>query len=173
MILGTFVCSVVYNILAVVFAIIKSPWYILKVSILWFCMVIALTYCYFLWTHQEYMARLRTALIQHLALGLWYGFLTSLALVGLYEFILRMLCLSKFFATSKDAICSYSLMYYGSERIDYVMGFVFIIISAWYICYLIEPFLAQWYDKKIVDGYGWLIIAGSLICSIFLWSITS
>jgi len=171
MVLGTFIFSVVYSVVEVFSTIFLSPWYLLKVAILWFGVLLAITYGYFLWTHQGYMVRIRSELAIRLAQGLWFGFMSSLVLVGLYEFILRMLCVSKLFVTSADMICDLSLTQNDPMRLFKIMSFFMIVLSTLWTCYLIEPLLAQWYEKDIVDGYGWLIIAGSLLCCLFLWSI--
>jgi len=171
MVLGTFIYSVVYSVFAVLSTVFWSPWYLLKVATLWFAVLLAITYGYFLWTHQEYMVRIRSQLAISLAKGLWFGFLSSVILIGLYEYILRMLCASKFFMASVDMICDLSLTLNDPMRLFKIMSAALIVLSTLWSCYLIEPFLAQWYEKDIVDGYGWLIIAGSLLCGLFLWSI--
>lgn len=171
MILGSFVYSVAYSVFSVFVTIFLSPWYLIKVAVLWFCVLLAITYGYFLWTHQSYMVRIRSELAIRLAQGLWFGCLSSLVLVGLYEFILRMLCASKFFVTSADMICDLSLTSNDPIRLFKIMSMSLIVLGTLWTCYLIEPLLAQWYEKDIVDGYGWVIIGGSLLCCLFLWSI--
>lgn len=168
MILGTFVFTVFRSFLAIIALVAKSPWYLLKVAFVWFFVTMAVTYGYFLWTHQEYIAKVRKDLALCLIKSLGFGFFCTAALVGLYEFILQMLCRSKLFMASAHAICDLSLAQGDPMRLFKIMGTVLILMSALWVYHFVEPLLVEWHEKHIVEGYGWLIICVSLICFGFL-----
>lgn len=171
-ILSTLVNRMLFSSFQVILAIILHPWFLLKVATLWFCVALAITYSYFLWTHQEAMVHMRSTLIRELAIGLWLGFISALAVIGIYEFMLQMMCYSVLFAQSQGTLCAISLMAQGPQVLQQAVAYALIILSSFFICHRIEPFLQMWYEEKVVHGYGWAIIFGSLICSMFLWVIS-
>src|SRR5690349_9646783 len=110
MILSTLMFSFFRSFLSIFMHVAMSPWYIFKISFLWFFVVLTASYSYFLWTHQGYLLEIRKDLTLLLAKSLWVGLLCSMALIGIYEFILQMMCASKFFLETKDQICAISLL---------------------------------------------------------------
>lgn len=167
MILMSLVFSFFQSFLSVVMHLIGHPWYLFKISFLWFFVTLATSYIYFLWTHQGYLLEIRKNLILLLFKSLWIGFLCSVALIGLYEFILQMMCASKFFLTSKDQICSISLLMHDMKLLQSI-AFCEIIFASFWACTYIEPFLRQWFANRIVHGYHWLVISVAVVCLGFL-----
>lgn len=172
MVLGTFMVAVFRSFIAVMRLVAFNPWYLLKVAFVWFFVVMAVTYGYFLWTHQDYIVKVRKELILCLVKSLWIGFLCSSVLVGLYEFILQMLCTSKMFMSSAHEICHLSLTQDDPMRLFKIMSTLLMLLSSLWAYHFIEPLLVEWHPKHIVEGYGWLIIGVSLLCFGFLWCIT-
>jgi len=171
MILGTFIFTVFRSFIAVMALVARNPWYLLKVAFVWFFVVMAVTYGYFLWTHQDYIAKVRKELALCLGKSLWFGFLCTAVLVGLYEFILQMLCASTLFMASADTICYLSLTQGDPMRLFRIMSTIWILLNAFWAYHFVEPLLVEWHEKRVVEGYGWLIIAVSLLCFGFLWCI--
>lgn len=169
MLLGTLFFSLFRSFLYVFTTVIADPLHIIKIAFLWFCVSIAVTYGYFLWSHQEYMHKIRNDLALSLLKSVWYGFLMIIALIGLYEFILRMLCSSYFFQHSASQICHLSLTQSDEVRFLRILGGGLIVLSTLWACFLIEPYLKQWHQKHVVDWYAWFMIFAGLICIMFLF----
>ncbi|MBI2344852.1 hypothetical protein HYV10_02140 [Candidatus Dependentiae bacterium] len=167
MIVARLIFSFFRSFLSVGIRILYNPWYVFKISFLWFLVMLAASYIYFLWTHQGYLVEIRRDLIALLAKSLWVGLLCSLGFVGIYEFILQMMCASKFFLESKHQLCSISLLE-QDMNLSQVIGFFEVIFASFWACVYIEPFLQHWYANRIVHGYHWLIIAATVVCLGFL-----
>ena len=167
MILSTLLFSFFRSFVSIFMYLVSSPWYIFKISFLWFFVSLTASYMYFLWTHQGYLVEIRKDLSLLLAKSLWVGLLCSVALIGLYEFILQMMCTSKFFFESKNQICSISL-FMDHWRLLHAIAFCQIIFASFWACLYVEPFLERWYANRIVHGYHWLIICVTVICLGFL-----
>lgn len=171
MILGTFMLTVFRSFMAVVGLVVANPWYLIKVAFVWFFVVLAVSYGYFLWTHQDYIVKVRKELGLGLIKGLWFGFLSTAVLVGMYEFILQTMCNSKALTASAEAICQLSLTQGNPMRFFNAMSSLLMLLSSVWAYHFIEPLLSEWHPKHIVEGYGWLIIGVSLLCLGFLWCI--
>ncbi len=169
MILATLIFSFFRSFLSIFRLVLYNPWYIFKMSFLWFFVAVTISYVYFLWTHQGYLVDMRKNLILLLAKSLWVGLICSMALIGLYEFILQMMCASKFFWTSKDQICAISLLINHLKLFE-AIAFCEIVFASFWACVYVEPFLEKWYAHRIVHGYHWLIIGTTAICLGF-WSL--
>jgi len=167
MIISTLMFSFFRSFLFIGTHLLYSPWYIFKISFLWFFVVLAASYTYFLWTHQGYLVEIRKDLSLLLAKSLWVGLLCSIALIGVYEFILQMMCLSKFFWETKNQICSISLLV-NNLKLFQAIAFCEIVFASFWACFYVEPFLSQWYANRIVHGYHWLIIGVTVVCLGFL-----
>lgn len=171
MIIGTILSQVLRSMLQIAMLMALHPWSLIKIAILWFFVSIAVTFGYFLWTHQDYILKIRSELVFKLFVSLVQGLFVTVLLIGFYEFILQMLCLSKLFLRSKNLICNLSLTIYPISYFFKIVGTILIGASTYWACHFIEPFLEQWYDKNIVHGYGWLMIITSVVCVGFLWVI--
>jgi len=147
--------------------LIYNPWYLFKISFIWFFVILAASYIYFLWTHQGYLENIRKEFVLLLVKSMLMGLLLAVVLVSAYEFILQMLCYSTMFMSAKDQICAISLM--GSHiRLLQTTAFLEIVLSSFFAAWYLEPFLEQWYEKNIVHGLHWVIIAATGIALSFL-----
>ncbi len=151
--------------------IVLDPLYIFKISFLWFLIAVTASYLYFLWTHQSYVVQIRKDLIFLLAKSLAMGLISAALLIGIYEFILQMICMSKFFSSLKGSACTISLAT-SKLKLFRTIAFCEIILASFWACEYIEPFLEQWYPNRIVHGYHWFIIATAAIALSFLWLIS-
>lgn len=167
MILATLVFNFFRSFLSIAASIVYSPWYIFKISFLWFFVVMAASYTYFLWTHQGYLLEIRKDLSLLLAKSLWVGLVCSMTLIGIYEFVLQMMCASKFFLESKNQICGISLLN-DNLKLFQVVAFCEIVFASFWACVYVEPFLKKWFANRIVHGYHWLIIGVTVVCLGFL-----
>lgn len=167
MILGTLMFSIFEAFLSIVKVLVYNPWYLFKISFVWFFVVLALSYSYFLWTHQSYLEGIRKKFVLLLAESLGQGIVLAIIFVSIYEFILQMLCYSTMFMASKDQICRISLMV-SYLRLFQVIAFLEICISSFLASWYLEPFLEQWYENNIVHGMHWVMIGATGISLSFL-----
>lgn len=167
MILGTLMFNIFESFLSIVKVLVYNPWYLFKISFIWFFVILAISYSYFLWTHQSYLEGIRKQFVLLLAKSLGMGIVTAMILVGTYEFILQMLCYSTMFMASKDQICQISLMN-SYIRLVQVVAFLEICLSSFFASWYLEPFLEQWYEHNIVHGMHWVMIGATGISLSFL-----
>lgn len=167
MILATLIFNFFRSFLFIFMYVASSPWYIFKMSLLWFFVALTVSYAYFLWTHQGYIIEIRKNLIVLLAKSVGVGLLCSVALIGVYEFILQMLCASKFFFATRNQICAISLLA-NPLKLFQAIAFCEILFSSFWACVYVEPFLQKLYANRIVHGYHWLIIGITVLCLGFL-----
>jgi hypothetical protein len=167
MILSTLMFSVFRAFLSILQLLAYNPWCLFKISFIWFFVALALSYSYFLWTHQSYLENIRKEFVLLLFKSLWMGLVCGIILVSTYEFILQMLCYSTMFMSAKDQICQISLMA-SSIRLFQVLAFLQICLSSFFASWYLEPFLEQWYEHNIVHGLHWVMIAATAISLSFL-----
>lgn len=167
MILGTLMFSIFRVFLSIVQFLVYNPWYLFKITFIWFFVILAASYTYFLWTHQSYLEKIRKEFVLLLVKSLAMGLMIAVILVSVYEFILQMLCYSTMFMSAKDQICAISLMV-SRIRLLQTVAFLEIILSSFFAAWYLEPFLEQWYEKNIVHGLHWVIIAATAISLSFL-----
>ncbi|MBP9764871.1 hypothetical protein KBD08_00860 [Candidatus Babeliales bacterium] len=161
-----------WGFLEVLKVIVCDPFYIFNISFLWFCVAMAITYGYFLWAHQDMMIRIRHKIALLLCQSLWFGFLCAVAIAGMYEGILQLLCLSECFIVPHQIICHLSMVQQADHhQLFMIVGWGLIILSTLWSCFFIEPLFEGVHDNHIVEGYGWIMIAVSLLSILFLWSI--
>ncbi len=167
MIISTLLLSVFRTFLSIVKFLVYNPWYLFKITFIWFFVILAASYTYFLWTHQGYLENIRKEFVLLLVKSLSIGLMVGLIVMSTYEFILQMLCYSTMFMSAKDQICSISLMA-SDIRVLQTVAFLQIVLSSFFATWYLEPFLEQWYEKNIVHGFHWVIIAATGIALSFL-----
>lgn len=167
MVLSTLMFSIFRVFLSIGQLLVYNPWYIFKISFIWFFVILSMSYSYFLWTHQSYLENIRKEFVLLLIKSLGMGLMFAVLLVSMYEFILQMLCYSTMFMSAKDQICAISLIY-SHLRLFQVVAFLEILLSSFFASWYLEPFLEQWYEKNIVHTFHWVMIVATGISLSFL-----
>jgi len=145
--------------------------YFIKIGFLWFFVMFAITYWYFLKIYKAYVTRIRKQLALLLAQSLGYGILLTVTLFGLYEVIVNAMCESDFFKYSINSVCALSIIFGDSVNGYKIMGISVLMLSTFFSCNYLGKLLDESHDNYVSHWYGLIISCISLLCGIFLWFI--
>ena len=158
----------IFNVfLSIAQLLLYNPWYLFKISFIWFFVTLSFSYMYFLWSHQGYFENIRDEFILRLFKSLGMGLLTAVVLVSMYECILQLMCYSIMFMSAKDQICAISLMV-SNLRLFQAVAFLEVLLSSFFATWYLEPFLEQWYENDIVHRFHWIMIFATGLSLSFL-----
>ncbi len=171
MILGTFIFRIVRSWWMIVAMVVSNPLMILKVAFLWFGMSFAISYLFFLLVHKHDSLYIRRDLAIALGRSLLMGCFLATMLVALYEFIVSNVMTSDFFATQQQFIQSLNI--FASEFIILYQRICFltVLFSGLFAAHYVGEILDAWHEGHVSNRYGWTIMAVTLLCWGFLWSV--
>lgn len=172
MVRGSLLFSVVHWWLVTLHLVILNPLLIFKVAFLWLSMAFAVSYIFFLLAHKADVVHVRQELVFALVRSCLLGFVLSTVLVALYESIVQNMLHSNFFQVQHPLLASWSLLHNDPDflykRLCGIMTVTSGLIAAHYVGLMLE----RWYEYQVSERYGWFIMASTLVCLGFLWSVS-
>lgn len=170
MILGTLFFSIIKLWFKIMSMIVVKPWFLLKISFLWFGILFAVSYIFFLMVHKSDVIFVRKAIAKELGLSLVFGFLFACLLEALYEFILFNVSHSKFFQVEQAFVDSLNLLQSDGHGLQQRVCLLMLLIAGLFAAHRIGEMLDQWYTHHISNRYGWIVLVATLFSAGFTYN---